>query len=357
MNVLHLSGSHEDMGRQHACQVRDLRPHILMAVQRRLDALARLGANLSPYLQEIVDLWAEMARPTLAMLRGIVDGLGLEWEPFFRYTLASYLEDRLRGIAVPDGCTVWAAAAPVTRDGAPILAKNRDYRPEHQALQCLARVHPARGYRYACITSAGSPGVFSSGINEAGLAVADTHVTSLDTGPGLARCAVMMEVLEHHATVASALDYLRSVPHLGDGTLVLADAGGDMAVFEAGHSAHGVVEAAAGFVVATNHFVTSHLRDRWVDRNPPRLRGNSQGRRARVTEALGEARGRVDLTWAQDLMRFHSHPAEAICRHPEPDARTITISSVLFLPQQRAFLFANGQPCQVCYDWWTVGED
>lgn len=346
MKILELAGDHYEMGRQHGHQVRDLRPQILQAMHQRLAKLERSQVATQSLAEELMAVWAGAARSTLDMLRGIAEALELEWEPFFRYTIASYLEDRNLSPAGSEGCTAWAAAGPVTRDSTPILAKNRDYQLNHLSLQCLARTRPAQGYRYACVTSAGSPGVFSSGVNEVGLAVADTHVASLDIGPGAARYSVGMELLEHHNSVQSALDYLRGAPHLGDGTLVLIDAAGDMAVFEMGHTHQGVVRPAGGFVVSTNHFVTAPLRNQWVDHSPMVLRGNSEGRHAKVTAALQGACGQVDAEWAQALMSSHGSPQEAVCRHTELDFRAATISTVLYLPRAGQLLFANGRPCQ-----------
>jgi hypothetical protein len=295
-------------------------------------------------------------------LRGIAEGLNLEWDPFFRYTIAHYLADRIQQPAYGEGCTVWAASGSITRQGMPILAKNRDYRPEHQSLPCLARVQPARGYRYMYATSAGSPAVFSSGMNETGLAVADTRVTSCSVGPGLARYSAMMDILEHHSHVSSALDFLNRVPHLGEGTLTLIDRAGDMAVFEAGHAAQGILPPENDFAVSTNHFRSPQLHDCWVDSYPPELRGNSQNRYARVVTALEAARGQVNVAWAQTLMADHGVPQptaaersrHAICRHSECDTRSITISTTLFLPRDRMLLFAYGQPCQAPFQAWSV---
>ncbi len=357
MRILELAGTHYEMGRQHGRQVRDLRPLLLRAIEERLGKLRQAGAETRPWAEELLAAWKEIAPTTLEMLKGIAEALRLDWEPFCQYTVASYLEDRSTGAAQAEGCTVWAAAGAVTHDGAPILAKNRDYRLAHLPLQCLARARPAAGYPYVYVTSAGSPAVFSSGMNEAGLAVADTHVTSLDIGPGLARYSIEMELLEHHDTVQSALDYLRNVPHLGDGTLVLADTTGDLAVFETGHTHCGVVRSKDDFVVSTNHFVTKRLRDLWVDSNPPQLRGNSQGRHARVTTALQVTRGRVNAGWAQELMTTHGGPQEAICRHPERQPRSGTISTVIFSPAEGILYFANGQPCQADFRRLSTGLD
>jgi isopenicillin-N N-acyltransferase-like protein len=362
MKIIELRGGYYEIGRQHARQVQDLRPRIMRTIRQRVKGLEELDVDLQPVAVELASVWGEIARPTLEMLRGIADGLELKWDAFFRYTIASYLEDRVQRPAYAEGCTVWAASNSVTRHGAPLLAKTRDTRREHQFLQCLVRAHPFQSYRYLYVTSAGSPAVFSSGINEAGLAVADTHVSSLDIGPGVARYSAMMEILEHHNSVASALTYLCQVPHIGDGTLVLADRAEGIAVFEAGHSTYSIILPERDFVVSTNHFCGPQLRDYWADRSPPELQGNSQNRFARVTTALEAARGEVDSIWARKLMGDHggSHPTitqrrqQAICRHSDIDPLSTTVSTALFLPQERTLLFADGQPCRVPTQTWPV---
>jgi predicted choloylglycine hydrolase len=362
MKVIELSGDHYQMGLQHARQVQDLRPRILNSMRQRLKSLEGLETDLQPHIVQLISVWEEISRPTLEMMCGISEGLSLKWDNFLRYTVASYLENYLQRPVYGDGCTVWAASHSMARGGAPILAKNRDYRPNHPLLACLARAYPLHGYRYFYATSAGSPAVFSSGMNEAGLTVADTHVTSLDIGPGLARYSAMMEILEHHDQVRSALDYLRQVSHLGDGTLVLADAAGDLAVFEAGHTACGILEPEDDSVISTNHFRSPELRDRWLDPRRAEVRGNSQNRYLRVTEALRAARGQVDVDWAHALMSDHGgrRPSTeyrrqyAICRHSKMDSPYITISVALYQPGERALFFGNDRPCRAVLQRWSV---
>jgi len=362
MKVIQLEGGYYKMGWQHAQQVQDLRPRIVKAIRRRLRGLAEYEIDLRPIVVELASAWNEIAWPTVEMLRGIADGLELRWERFFRYTIASYLEDCIQHPTYGEGCTVWTASGPVTRHHLPILAKNRDYRSEHRSLPCLARARPTQGYSYLYATSAASPAVFSSGMNEVGLAVADTRVNSCAVGPGLARYSVMMKILERHNDVASALDYLRQVPHMGDGTLTIIDRTGDMAVFEASHTNYDILLPDEDFVVSTNHFCGPQLRDCWIDRNPPELRGNSQNRYTTVVTALQTAREQVDSPWAQALMAYHGgrrpsvaeRKQSAICRHPRVDALSPTISSALYLPQEHTLLFADGRPCQVAFQAWPV---
>jgi len=334
LRTLHLSGDAYTIGQEHGAQVADLRPKILRAMQVRLAPLRQKITGLDPSLKKITQIWEVHSPGTLAMLHGMADSLALPWDDYFPYTIASYLTDQLKNRGPREGCTTWAAAGEMTRDGAPLLAKNRDYRPDHQALQCLARIEPTHGHPYLCLTSAGSPGVFSSGMNAAGLAVADTHVVSNNIGPGIARYSLMTHLLEQFSRVSEAVDYAQ----------------GDMAVFELAHSVQAVRRPAEGFLVNTNHFSAPQTHTHWVDTNPPRLQGNSQARRQHVEAALISSRSQVDVPWAQTLMAQHGDDLSAICRHPEVEAHAVTISAVIFLPQQASLYVAEGLPCQTPFE-------
>lgn len=352
--TLLLKGDHYTMGLQHGHQVRALRPQIERALAARW-CEAQPGpseARFEALYQETRTLMGELDRPGLELMRGQADALGLDLEMLLRCNLAGALLDSrsIRHHAGDEGCTTWAAAGPATAGGRPILAKNRDSSVEHLRLQCIAHAMPAVGYRYLYVSSAGSPGVFCAGLNEAGLAVADTHVTSTDVGPGLPDYSLMMHVLEKHDDVRSAVDYLRSVPRMGRHNLLLADARGSLAVFEIGHRAFGLRGAHDGVLVNTNHFVSSEMEAAFVDVSAPEEQGNSQRRFEQATRDLDAAFGAIDARLAQRLMAGHASPQASICCHPREVADFRTISSCIFLPAEGRMLFCHGLPCQGRWD-------
>ncbi len=357
IRVLNLSGDARSIGRQHGEQVADLRPMIESSIKIRLAELHKEEVDLSSHIKEISGIWEEFAPDTLEMLRGIAESLHLDWGEYFTYTIASYLTSCIKNMQPGTGCTSWAANGAITRDSAPILVKNRDYHPDHQPLQCLARVKPSHGHSYLCLTSAGSPAVFSSGINDQGLAVVDTFVSSTDIGPGIARYSLEMDILQNLATVKEAIDYLPTRPHFGDGTLTLIDVSGEMATFEIAHSAQAVRLSNEGFIVSTNHFSAPQTCSFWADREPDHLKGNTQGRRKQLENSLQAAKGQVDVDWAKARMGEHGDPLSAVCRHAELDPTSVTISCVIYLPKQAAMYVANGSPCQAPFEYFKVMSD
>ncbi|GMR11131.1 MAG: hypothetical protein BMS9Abin28_1956 [Anaerolineae bacterium] len=340
---LEVAGTHYEMGMQHARQVRAQRPLIFRAMAARQSELEQLGFDYAARLQEAAAFMASNGDATWQMMRGITDGLGLDWAAMQRYAFSSYLLDSHHTTtSTLEGCTTFAASAPATKDGAPLLAKNRDYRRDHIAMQTITRAHPARGYRYLHLGSAGSPGVYSSGMNERGLAVADTYVPSLDLGPGLPRYALMLDLLEGCADVPAAIGCLRSVTHMGGGTLILADASGRLAICESSHRGSGYMTRDSGWLVSTNHFSMPELRDRCLEKEQP---GNSQARRAYVEQALAAAVRQVDVGWIQALLSHHDDGLACICRHERSDSDSATILAAIFLPRSRQLVLGDGNPC------------
>ena len=356
IRVLNLAGDAHSIGQQHGIQVSDLRPQIQTSMSIRLDTLRKNNPDFSHHFKEITQLWDQYAPDTLEMLRGMAEALDLDWDEYFTYTIASYLTSCLENSGQNEGCSTWAANDKVTRDGELILAKNRDYHPDHQPLQCLARIKPAQGNPFLCLTSAGSPGVFSSGINRAGLAVVDTFISSTDIGPGIARYSLMMDILQNFTTVGEAVDYLPTRPHFGDGSVTVLDIHGDMAVFEIAHSVQAVRRSEEGFIASTNHFSAPETRSFWVDREPANLQGNSQGRRGMIENALRSATGQVDIPWSLALMGRHDDSLSALCRHVVDDPQSVTISCVILLPRQASMYVANGHPCQTPFGFVRVED-
>ncbi|MFB9156794.1 carcinine hydrolase/isopenicillin-N N-acyltransferase family protein [Chromobacterium violaceum] len=76
-----------------------------------------------------------------------------------------------------DACTLWGAAGTASMEGS-LLAKNRDWKPDHA--QSLRLLHPEHGYAYLGLyaDNGSEPGI-KAGVNQKGLAVVATEASSL----------------------------------------------------------------------------------------------------------------------------------------------------------------------------------
>ena len=363
VQVVQLRGDHYLMGYQHGQQVKPLRPAIIKAIETRLAQIAQDNPDES--FERLVRKTRQVVRQVdpaiVSFIRGQADSLGFDFDWLFRYSLVNFLRDALATPQKPasdstsdkigvEGCTTWAARGSATAAGQPLLVKNRDYFLEHLPLQIVVRAESANGYGCLYVTSAGNPGVFVAGLNEMGLAVADTHVPCPDVGPGLPTYALSMHILEEHSTVESALAYLQSIPRLGRNNLVLADAAGQIAVFENSHHHWAVLKAEGDYVIATNHFNSAIMKDCLIETEPPSLQGNTWWRYQKIKDVLTRAYGQIDIELAKRLMASHDNKLAAICRHPLPESKTSTISTIILLPVPRQMLFHHGPSCQGAYE-------
>jgi predicted choloylglycine hydrolase len=337
MLTIDLAGSSYEMGRQHAQQVADARDRIAAALAAFLSD-ARLNRNQRSEAERF-DEYLTVAAPTVwEMYRGVVEGLRFEWDDMVAYALRNYLAPRSK----PEGCTVLAEG----RNGpdGPLIGKTRDYFKEHASIQLIGFAAPTGALRFVFVGSAGSPGVFGAGMNEAGLAVADNHVPTSDLGLGLPSYALMQGLLEVCRDVDEGIAYLKSVDHMGSTNLTLVDADGHIAVCESAHSGPQVRRTVTGFDVSTNHFIDGDLSRSWA--GSPGERENSEARRGRMMVELAGAKVTLDRMMAL----LSSHGVGGCCRHA-PDHGTIL--AAVFLPALRGLRISAGSPCQ---DPWTTVE-
>lgn len=278
-------------------------------------------------------------------VEGMASKLGISTRELFLFGIGGYFSDMahasdLRG----DGCSTFSLSH---SDQGPILAKNRDCKSAYGSWQVGIRVRPQKGFGYLAMTTYGVPGVNSSGMNEHGLAVADTHVTSSDIGPGLPRFALTEKILTQCTRVDEALGMIMEEPLMGRGNLLLADAQGMAGVAELGYRRRAVRSCTSGYLVNTNHFTDPLLQDAFLETNPVSLKGTSEARYSRLSKLLST--GEHSLAEAKRIMAYHGGALDSLCRHEELAPPYRTISTVFYLPQQSKMIFFGGCPCMAQY--------
>lgn len=342
MACLTLSGSAYERGLGQARLCPESAPQVRRMIRSRLSEAAALlqGERVSAYLAA---QWAFCEAHTpraMAETQGIAEGFGLEPRDVFTFLHLGFLAPLAHA---QDGCSTVALAR--SADG-PMIAKNRDYRGDHQALQRLFLHRDPASPETACLMlgSLGAPGAFSSGMNSHGLALADTRVDWPRPGIGWLRYFLMTEILWRASSVAEALAFIRAVPHVGGGSLALGDAEGRVAMAEFG-SGGAVVSEGPEALVHTNHFIALELAAAAGALLPDATSQSSLGRLAALHAASAAFDGAH--TRHRDLMALlssHGGGAGQLCRH-RTEAEDGTISGVVFLCRAREVWFADGTPC------------
>lgn len=296
-------------------------PAVREAVRGRLAQAPARDARMLRFLDAQREATVRLAPEAEREIAGIAAGFGLEAEEVFDFLHLGCLADLAAAPVDTDGCSAFAAGG--------VVAKNRDFRPEHKALQrVFALADPAwGGRRVLCLGSLGAPGAWSSGMNSDGLALADTQIATADHGPGILRYFLMNRLLARCATVEEALAEIAALPHAGGGSLVLADAAGDAAWVELRHSRVDVARGA--WVAHTNHYTAA----------PEALApvAHSVGRLAVLRAALAAGVPR------DPRALLATHAPEAVCRHaPDPSP---TLAGAVWDCRDRSAWIADGPPC------------
>jgi hypothetical protein len=319
--LVRLSGSARTRGRAQALQCPETIPLVQEAIRTRLAAAAGQLAQdaIRTVLSDQRAATERLAPQVIEEIAGLSEGFGVSEEEIFAFLHLSMIADIAAPAVETDGCTAFAMGN--------ILGKNRDFRPEHAALQrVFLHRDPAWGSRSVlCVGSLGAPGPWSSGMNSDGLAMADTHVSTSDHGIGLHRYFLMNRILAECATVAEAVALVTASRHAGGGNLVLSDASATAAAVELRHNRVDI--SLANPIARTNHFTAAA--------DPLAPVSHSQARLDTISAAIGRgAAPRALLTL---------HEPEAVCRHrPEPSP---TLSASLYDTVKLTADIALGQPC------------
>lgn len=277
----------------------------------------------------------------LAELTGVADAFGLPETDLFAHLHLGTLRDMKCGAVLLDGCSAWAV--PGGPEG-PLLVKNRDFSGLHLGIQCVMR-HAGSDIATGQVLSLGSLGslaAWSSGINAAGLAVADTQVAVNRHRVGWLRYFLLPRLLARAQTVADALALIRSLPHAGGGTLVLADRDGATAAVEL--SATGPVIATGGLQWRTNHYTAPTTQGETLGPDGDRIAGNSHRRFDYLGQVLPERSWTKSA--AKTLMSAHPGPKTApLCQHADGADGAETISSVIYSCTVNGMEISEGTPC------------
>lgn len=343
---VYLAGSPRERGRQQAERCPDMVDAVRHAVGLRMaeseETLSMPGVR--DYLTELHRFHETHDPEIMDEVQGIGDGFGVPAKRMFDYLMLSLVEDLFPARSGLDECTAFAASA--AGEGA-IVAKNRDYRQEHAAIQ---RVFHHRdpgwgGREVLCVGSLGSPGNFSSGMNSDGFAVADTASRTSAHRVGRHRYFLLTRLQTRCATVAEALGEIAATPHAGGGVLVLGDASGCLATVELGATGVALEIRHEGWLGRTNHYVGDLTADlnRRGGATEARQR-NSEGRLLVLRRLLEEAPCRMAVEDAASVLSYRGeNGGEALCRRGGSDLAE-TVSGSVYATAQKRLWFASGNP-------------
>jgi len=339
---LYLSGLADARGLQQAALAPEAVASVRASVAGRLEKSKALLSKVAiqEYLKKQWAFLNQNAPMHIGEITGIAEGFGMSAHDISSYLHLGILD---QGPSPDDGCSTLTASNSAI---GPFVAKNRDYSGEHRDLQRVFVQSDPDNTAQQCIFvgSLGSPGAFSSGMNSAGLALADTRVDCPAIGVGWLRYHLMTEILWRSDTVEEAVEFISLVPHAGGGSLAMADASGAIASVELGHPDASVQSSGKGSFIHTNHYFFDRAAN--VGRAPWNSnKKNSHARLQALRKASARHTAQTNMQEIVDLFSSHKNGDAGLCRHGGDDEQG-TISSAIFSCEARELHFFAGNPCE-----------
>ncbi len=371
LHVLKLTGSYYDMGRQHGAFLKDEIPRGPLPYYRTyIDRLAGQSGwgPLAPYawsvLQRMIGSRVIKAFPDYALetMRGLADGADLD------------LKSVLEGCAMPDsllwvasrvmqlkgvgpaahhrlalglGCTSAIAWGEATEDGKLLHGRNMDY----HGVGCWPRTsavlfhEPTEGMRYVSVAAAGVMMGGITAMNEAGLSLAvHQHMFTDQAALGGTPIGCVGDVIMRQArTLDEAEAILRSHQPSGCWTYLVADSHSrELLCWEENPDRNVALRPAEG--KSTFGYANIFLDDQ-LGATEQNLYGSywrhNLGRQRQVTRLLTEQPGSIS---PNAIASFLADPGEEqSCRISTSIGMLMTVSSVVFRPEDGVFWVASGE--------------
>lgn len=337
-----LSGTAKQRGLAQASAFKGLVTDVQNVIKTRLTGAKQLLKT--PKVKAFIEIqWAfsnQHAVDHMQELAGLAEGYNIDAYDLFTYLHVSTLDASSKE---NDGCTIVALSK---TNAGPILAKNRDFGQAHLKLQQVVHHKDPKNTDNECVfvTSLGSPGAYSSGMNKYGLAVVDNHVGYSKPDIGWLRYFLMSELLWQAKNVGDALKMIEQMPHVGGGNLGLADKNGNIATVELGAKSLGIKTANADFLTHTNHFIDAALVPFQAKESEALYFESSIGRLNKTNRVLMGFDDKSSDEAVIALMASHGENSETICCHGA-QGEGHTISSAIYYCAENKLQYCGKNPC------------
>ena len=337
--VIHVAGSHREVGRQMGEAARDtIRERTehawddLPAGRTKAAQLALAGeyrAFTAPRLPWLMD-----------ELDGCAEGAGVDPLELFATSIEEiWYEPRTR---VTQGrCTDLVAGPAATANGHLLVAHNNDLNPSAEPrIVAIEKRVPGD----PVILQIGGVPVLSVGFNSAGLALTGNELSPNDERLGISRDHQVLEMMRARS-LGEMLGMSLRTDRASSYNNVLTSAGGGVANVE-GSATDAEVTGLdeSGHLAHTNHYVCDRMKPYEGD---PDYAVHSQIRFDRGRELLAaQPPGSITMEGLRAMLADHQTKPDSLCKHPEfgtPGSKTVfwVVADVT----EGRILFGRGNPC------------
>lgn len=247
-------------------------------------------------LEEQIKIYGRIYPEFLEEVDGIVEGGNFDKKTAQNYFLAFHVQKPKQ-----EGCTIFS----VNNENGVLVGRNYDWRFFAKDIATIYNVEIPKNRKYVAVTDMWIPPVgkidpkfltFNEEdvVNEDGLFMGLTYAYHPDRNVGLCNSQAIKYVAENCSNISDALTFLKKVPLSLPKNFFIADASGDMKVFEHTSKKHSIISPKDNVLIKTNHFIDESLSREekeidWTSRPEGGYYTDSFARYARVKELLGNS--------------------------------------------------------------------
>jgi isopenicillin-N N-acyltransferase like protein len=350
LNLIECGGTPYEIGQQYGVAAKKNIKYSIDALIGRVNSQAQatkaeILSNTRKYLP-----YVEKFDPVLIQqLKGQADGAEVTFDEVF--ALRCWFELRFHYKHLTTLCTSFAATGKATRNGKMIIGQNFDVLPG--STLDMVRIKREDGSRELSLVFWGGGELT---INSYGVGIVLNVVTSLDADQRLCvPCCCLMPKVMREKRLGDALGTLcthgRSMLHY-----MIGRSEGEIFSVETMPDDFNVTQPLDDFLVHTNHYITERFKV--GDAKGLATRGGSYVRQQRLNRLMKSAHGDITPERMMEFMSDHNNYPVAICGHPNtevpPDARSMTVSSVIMVPEEKVMYVTFGNPCEYSYEKYTL---
>lgn len=341
--VIYVNGTPYEQGVQEGKALKEVILRNISRIGEKMEREHLTGNSVyDAFVEENLRFLERENRSVYDEILGIAEGSGIPEEQIIKLNVPAYF----MGSSLQQECSMLLARGKATLDHKTYVIKNRDMSVYiEQAL--IHRTYPD-GRKIAEISGAGTATYPACGMNSFGLGVTNTGFWSKKVSPAVERAGKghiflnAHNLLENCRTAREALEEIERTPRLNGLNVIVADPEEAFLIEMTKDDCIITPDDGSGILYHTNHYTAKeHL---WM--NPDREEyPSTYCRYERIGELLEASYGSLRFQDIYRIMSDHKNGVNCICRHPAPGAPAQTISTSMFVLEDREAWTTTDNPC------------
>ncbi|MBI5180580.1 MAG: hypothetical protein HZA05_04155 [Nitrospirae bacterium] len=343
--LLHLKGSHHEMGYQYGKLLGykfddTLRAFESLFPKIPLGSFGRWLLNRYVYYKA-GKIEKYVPAEYIEEMKGMADSFK-DYAPDHRILLFFHV---LHDIGHNFASSAFAVSGAAAQDGRILVGRNADLgnRGTFDNLKTIVFYEPDKGNSFVSICWPAMVGVIS-GMNDKGIVVSVMSSRSTDVSmDGMPISFLLKKILQYANTIDEAVKIISETPRMSSSSIIIGDGKSNEAiVVEASARKMAVRKSEKSVIFQTNHYVTELYKD-----DPKNIaardKGNSMPRFKRLEKLISENYGSITKEKVIEFLRDHSDVKGRRLPYREKGAinRIDTSYSILFSPSELKFYLAK----------------